>query len=282
MPLISEITGPSILEITPRAKPKRLPGAGASAAQWVVTRRLRNRKTRASTTATNWDALLDRCAADFGQRPGTQAYLAAVAEGRKRRRRPPVRLYRPLRKNPVPGPTKRLGMVFDGDTIILNDDAAPIDPLPDPSARHLGHREDYPFGLYPKEAEAAGRRPHLEKLVDQIKQRDGGFTVHATSGKVPTTGYALSVYKGRETVIPATKLTLKDLVSFAVKNGDLLAKDDNYFGAWNNPADGKVYMDVSKVVATAAEADRLGRENNQIAYFDLGKGQSVEVMKQAA
>jgi hypothetical protein len=129
---------------------------------------------------------------------------------------------------------------------------------------------------------AAEVRPHFAKLVDQISQPDGGFTAHAVTGEQPKTGFALSIHKGREVVKPAKDLTLLDLATFARDNHDLLSQRDNYFGAWHNPADGQVYLDISRVTQDRAEAERLGREHNQIAYFDLEAGQSVTVMKGAA
>jgi hypothetical protein len=75
-----------------------------------------------------------------------------------------------------------------------------------------------------------------------------------------------------------SKATVVALASYAAKNWDLLKETSNYMGGWHNPDDGKVYLDVSTVVETAAEAERLCREANQIAYFDLVKGQSIKVV----
>lgn len=124
--------------------------------------------------------------------------------------------------------------------------------------------------------------PEYSKLLSTIRQPDAGFTVHAVTGKQPVKGYALSMFKGRETVKPVKDLTLLDLARFAKQNKDLLSQKDNYFGAWHNPANHAVYLDVSKIVSTPAEAERLGREHSQLAYFDLGHGRSVDIEKEAA
>jgi hypothetical protein len=139
---------------------------------------------------------------------------------------------------------------------------APFSPSPGDAIRKAGDR----FG----------------RLLDQIKQPDGGFTVHAVTGRQPTTGYALSLYKGRETTKPAEDLKLVDLVRFAMANEDLLRQPDHYFGVWHNPKNNLIYMDVSRVVQSAAEAERLGRQNQQLTYFDLAEGQSIDIEKEAA
>lgn len=157
-------------------------------------------------------------------------------------------------------------------------------PSKDLRTVHLGGPGSGNFGHAGRPGEVGGSgpgggstaRPQFTSLVNQIKQPDGGFTVHAATGKVPTTGYAVSIYKGREKVVPAQSLTLKDLVTFSAQNADLLGEANNFFGAWHNPADGQVYMDVSKVVDSPAEAEKLGQDFDQIAYFDLAHGKSIE------
>src|ERR1041384_3520935 len=96
---------------------------------------------------------------------------------------------------------------------------------------------------------------HLDNLVAAIDKPDGGFTYHVLFGDQPKSGYAVSVFKGQETVIPRDRLTRTDFARFAVRNWDLLKQKGNYFGAWHNPADGKVYLDVSTVVASRPEPD---------------------------
>jgi hypothetical protein len=119
-------------------------------------------------------------------------------------------------------------------------------------------------------------------LLDQIKQPNGGFTVHAVTGRQPTSGYALSIYKDRETTKPVVDLQLIDLVRFAKENEDLLRQPDNYFGVWHDPKSNLVYLDISIVVRSATEAERLGRQNQQGAYFDLEEGQLVDIEEEAA
>lgn len=114
-------------------------------------------------------------------------------------------------------------------------------------------------------------------IMGALQQSDGGFTYHVITGTTPTSGFALSLHKDREQVFDAKDVTLVTLAQYAKANQDLLSQSENYLGGWHNPQDGKIYLDVSTVVQHASEAERLGREAHQLAYFDLAHGQSVSV-----
>lgn len=124
----------------------------------------------------------------------------------------------------------------------------------------------------PRGGEWAGGAGLLARL-----EREGGFTYHVTSGSSPTSGYVLSIHKDRERVLDIEALTPTDLVNYVAGNQDLLGKSDHYLGAWHNTDDGKVYLDVAVVTDNKPEADRLAREHNQLAYFDLKKKETVHV-----
>jgi hypothetical protein len=114
-------------------------------------------------------------------------------------------------------------------------------------------------------------------LMADIAKPDGGFTYSVTTNSSPKSGYALSIHKGREQVIPMKELTPLALTQYAIHNHDLLSQANNYLGAWHNPEDNKVYLDISTVVHSTEEATRLGRLHNQLAYFDLGKGEAIRL-----
>jgi len=139
--------------------------------------------------------------------------------------------------------------------------------------------DDGRFGTGKESPEPTGHASEFAGLLKSISKPDAGFTYHAVSHRQPKTGYALSIYKSREQLHTAKSITPADLARYVRKNSDLLAKGDHYLGAWHNPKDDKVYLDVSRVVRTAQEAERLGRDHNQEAYFDLHRGKSVEISK---
>lgn len=120
-------------------------------------------------------------------------------------------------------------------------------------------------------------RPYPSNVLAAIEKADGGFTYNPVTGEQPTTGFALSIHPEREQKIDGSKADVVALAEYAAKNWDLLSQPQNYMGGWHSPDDGQVYLDVSTVVQTAEEAERLAREANQLAYFDLVKGQSIKL-----
>lgn len=130
----------------------------------------------------------------------------------------------------------------------------------------------------------AGRPGHVggsvaapSGVLAAIEQADGGFTYHAVTGEQPTTGFALSIHRDREQVMPSDEANVVALANYARKNWDLLSQPNNFLGGWHSPDDGRVYLDVSTVVKTAAEAETMARKAHQLAYFDLVKGQSIKL-----
>ncbi len=116
MPLISQVSHDELLpstsvQLKPRAPAVKAPPDRVTAAKRIVEKRLRDPQPKACTAQESWTSVLDRCAKDFGKRRGLSRYLAAVDEGRKRKRRPPVVLWngRPHRH------VQRLGMRWHRD-----------------------------------------------------------------------------------------------------------------------------------------------------------------------
>lgn len=124
-------------------------------------------------------------------------------------------------------------------------------------------------------------RENFSALLSKIAKPDGGFSYQPITEEVPKTGYALSPYPERSFAVNVNDLKITDLWDYVQKNGDLLAEQKHYFGAWHDPGTGKVFLDVSVVVQDENEAAELARAKDQIAYFDLVKGASVTVNRQA-
>jgi hypothetical protein len=124
---------------------------------------------------------------------------------------------------------------------------------------------------------AGGTGGELRGLLDRVGKPDGGFTYSPTLRTEPTEGYALSIHPERSAVVDAETIKLKDLAEFVAKNRDLLSKEGNHFGAWHDPESGKVFLDVSTVTPDPKVAESLALKHDQIAYFDLKRGQSVTV-----
>lgn len=114
------------------------------------------------------------------------------------------------------------------------------------------------------------------------KARDGGFTYNVVDKDSPTEGYAVSTFKGLERKIPVDTLTADAIQKYVRDNKEALEQPNAHLGAWFNPDDGNVYLDVSTIVATPQEADQLARTHEQLAYYGLREGQSFDVGRPTA
>jgi hypothetical protein len=123
----------------------------------------------------------------------------------------------------------------------------------------------------------AKRAAEYEALLASVGPADGGFTYSPTSGRQPTTGFALSIHPGHERVLPAKDVTAESLMAYVEDNWEMFQEPGTFFGAWHNPQDGKVYFDISTVVNTPEEAKALCETHQQLAYFDFSTMSSVPV-----
>ncbi len=122
--------------------------------------------------------------------------------------------------------------------------------------------------------EAIALNPY-EGLVKQITEA-GGFTYTVIPGVQPTTGLMLSIFPERSQSVPLEALTPAVLARYVKANADLLLKPGNHFGAWNS--NGTIILDVSRIVGSPAEAQQLGQKSEQVAYYDLATGQTVDIV----
>ena len=111
----------------------------------------------------------------------------------------------------------------------------------------------------------------------------GGFTyccktgrhVGKGDGELRLRGFMVSL-PGCETQVAADSCDLPGVIDGYVNcREDALGVGGNYLGGW---VDGDVlFMDVSRNVATLAEALELGRQWGQLAVYDLDNGQCLRV-----
>lgn len=114
-----------------------------------------------------------------------------------------------------------------------------------------------------------------------VSEPDGGATFNM-NGTSPTTGFCASpypehskVFESADEVTPASLAKYVNEVNEADPN--VLSGSNSYLGLWNDPDTGKIYLDVSKHYKTAEEARVACEENDQIAFFDLNRFESVTV-----
>jgi hypothetical protein len=112
------------------------------------------------------------------------------------------------------------------------------------------------------------------------KTMAGGYSVNVPTGDIPTEGLMMGIYKNtdpRNKVLD--KLTKKDIEQQYLVNKKALDKQENYFGTWLDPESQKTYLDVSQKFAPneLRKAVKFGERTNQIAGYNVGKGESFPV-----
>lgn len=120
----------------------------------------------------------------------------------------------------------------------------------------------------------------LAPLVDYIKAK-GGFTYQPLKKYHQTTGFSVSPYPELSWATDAEHLTTRDIVAYAIKNRSMFMKENHFFGAWHDTETGRIYLDVSIVQQTHAAATQTCLDKDQIAYFDLDKGVTIDVNRNA-
>jgi hypothetical protein len=122
---------------------------------------------------------------------------------------------------------------------------------------------------------------NLSALFGRIGTADGGFTYDTATDQEPTDGFIVSTRPERSVPLTGEAITEKALLDYALANWDALHEPGNMFGAWHDPKTGTVWLDVVQRVDSAAEAEALALAHDQIAYFDIGRGASVDVNRAA-
>lgn len=121
----------------------------------------------------------------------------------------------------------------------------------------------------------------LDDVFDNVSEPDGGATFKP-NGDQPVTGFCASPYPEYSKVFNSSdelnKQAIDDYVDDINKQNPGLMDDENtYIGLWNDPQDGKIYVDVSKHYMNAEDARKTCEEHDQIAFFDLNTFDSVTV-----
>ena len=112
-----------------------------------------------------------------------------------------------------------------------------------------------------------------ERLHDLIN--NGGFSHHPGHGAAPSTGYMAS-YKlsspEQAAVHDLHTLTPEHIAAHRNAISEHLAKPDSYQGGWLDRGENKVYLDASRHFHDEGKVRKFSLDNDQLAYYDLGKG----------
>lgn len=120
------------------------------------------------------------------------------------------------------------------------------------------------------------------ELLIEATRRNGGVTYQPITGHSPEPykpgAYMVSPYPERSVILDPGALSLDAVDDFLLKNADLLANTDHYFGAWHDTEKtGKVFLDVSIIETTVEKAIETGLNKQQIAYFSFEDMKSHDI-----
>lgn len=112
---------------------------------------------------------------------------------------------------------------------------------------------------------------------------NGGASYNLLNGQLnPTDGYMVSI-KGHEVVIGENWVykTQYHIAEYIKEKAIILCgavTNSRFFiGAWVD--DNKLYLDVSMKVTTKEEAEKMAMDNEQKAYYDNGKQETIYLNK---
>jgi hypothetical protein len=111
-------------------------------------------------------------------------------------------------------------------------------------------------------------------MADALSVPDGGFSVRPEDGGDVRTGYAVAVHPEHERVLTGP-VSVSDLHSYVSDVRDALRMPGRVLGGWHDPDGGRIYLDVSVVVADLSDAIELGERHGQLAIFDFDAMESI-------
>lgn len=119
---------------------------------------------------------------------------------------------------------------------------------------------------------------NLATMLQTVNVVDG-FSWDCINNVVPTTGYAVSAFKGRERIFDSAPTAL-EIASFILDNADVLFAKDYVFGARTKVVgcwqyNGQWYLDVSLIYDNRQIALQTGILNDQIAIWDIENCQEI-------
>jgi len=120
--------------------------------------------------------------------------------------------------------------------------------------------------------------PYLQ--LAGLVERNGGFTIQLVDDigiKVITSGYAVSDLKSLEATFDKPGDYAENIRDYVFANGKILRDGKHSLGAWVNPDNGTLYLDVVRVFKSAHFARKCAVAHNQIAYFCLDTFEELRV-----
>lgn len=125
----------------------------------------------------------------------------------------------------------------------------------------------------------------VERDVDELAEAavEGGFTYNPVDKTSPIEGISVAPYQEWEKKIEFDQAPTVDdiynaLVEYQAEHADAWGQDRHYFGGWLDTDKATLYLDVSVVVDRLVDAYDLGFATDQLAGWDIAKGEEVTML----
>lgn len=107
----------------------------------------------------------------------------------------------------------------------------------------------------------------FEAILEIANANPDGFTVDLTTLKKVTKGISVAYLETQDSF---GEEGLKRVLNHAVMH-------ERKVGGWQNEENGMFYFDSIRIFTNLEEAKRFGRENNQIAIFDISQMRLIKL-----
>lgn len=108
-------------------------------------------------------------------------------------------------------------------------------------------------------------------IVEHVRSFDG-MSVKIESGEQPVDGFMVA-RREHSRIVTAKEFfdetKGKQILSEFLKENRRRFGKDQFLGIWHNKENGMVYLDITDNIRDRSEAERLGRERNQISIWDV-------------
>jgi hypothetical protein len=119
----------------------------------------------------------------------------------------------------------------------------------------------------------------ISETISEEHNKKGGSTINQRTGRVVTEGFPVGV--GEEEIIIGKEVTPEIINKFTQDHNEALSKPNRQIGTWYEESEGKTYLDVVEIAKTEERAIELGEEHNELAVYNLGTGETIQIRKPA-
>jgi hypothetical protein len=114
-------------------------------------------------------------------------------------------------------------------------------------------------------------RRSVEELARVLLANDLNYSVNV-HGEIPKDGYMVGGLVPA-LIVPESSITIDDIKGFIEFHYLRLLHANTYLGVWTH--EGNVYVDISRKIDVREEAMRQARNRNEIAIYDVIKGEEI-------